>query len=278
MHFQYSYKIILSALFAVTLTACGSGGGGDSGSGSTDTTPPAAPAGTSTSSASNGLLTVSGNAEANSTVEVTFPNGSKKTVTVSSAGTYSVTSALPQPNGSISVVSRDSGGNASQPTTVAFVDSTVPDAPTGTIINALDSGLVTVSGSAEANSTVKVTFPDGSEKTAVAASDGSYSLTSDQVQPSGNISIVSADSAGNNSAPTQQAFTADLDSVIVLKALYKATGTMPELAFKPSLGINTEAPQGGADTAQTTATDGSGQMIVLEMPDYLEVFRSEDSV
>ncbi len=35
----------------------------------------------------------------------------------------------------------------------------------------------------------------------------------------------------------------------VTKILYKSTGDMPELPFSPSLGINTEAPQGGADTA-----------------------------
>lgn len=31
--------------------------------------------------------------------------------------------------------------------------------------------------------------------------------------------------------------------------LYKSTGVLPKLTFSPSLGINTEAPQGGADTA-----------------------------
>lgn len=35
---------------------------------------------------------------------------------------------------------------------------------------------------------------------------------------------------------------------------------------------------GGADVDSGTNTDGNGQMIVLEMPEYLEVFSSEDSV
>jgi hypothetical protein len=38
------------------------------------------------------------------------------------------------------------------------------------------------------------------------------------------------------------------------------------------------ADQGGADVDSLLNTDGSGQIIVLEMPDSLEVFRSEDSV
>jgi|SaaInlStandDraft_7_1057024.scaffolds.fasta_scaffold01138_3 hypothetical protein len=38
------------------------------------------------------------------------------------------------------------------------------------------------------------------------------------------------------------------------------------------------ADQGWADVDWNLATDGNGQIIVLEMPDYLEVFSSEDSV
>jgi len=38
------------------------------------------------------------------------------------------------------------------------------------------------------------------------------------------------------------------------------------------------ADQWGANSDQTMNTDGNGQMIVLEMPDYLEVFSSQDSV
>lgn len=38
------------------------------------------------------------------------------------------------------------------------------------------------------------------------------------------------------------------------------------------------ADAGGADSDGTMSTDGNWQMIILEMPDYLEVFRSEDSI
>ncbi len=43
-------------------------------------------------------------------------------------------------------------------------------------------------------------------------------------------------------------------------------------------GIWVAADQGGANADSTLATDGNGQMIVLEMPDTLEAFRSQDSV
>jgi hypothetical protein len=102
-----------------------------------------------------------------------------------------------------------------------------------------------VTGLAETNSTVTVTFPDGTQKLATADSNGviNFSLTSIPSQPSGDIQITSTDSDGNVSA------SSFISSKTVAKSIYFATGTMPKLSFIPSLGINTEAPQGGADTA-----------------------------
>jgi len=121
--------------------------------------------------------------------------------------------------------------------------------PPSSDVSADDNGLLTVSGRASPNTTITVTFPDGSTKQTTANSFGDYSLVSDVAQASGEVSISAADNEGNSSAPNTEAFSANLDSTKVLKALYKATGEMPELSFSPSLGVNTEAPQGGADTA-----------------------------
>ncbi|MGK0271174.1 MAG: hypothetical protein ACI88H_001831 [Cocleimonas sp.] len=112
-----------------------------------------------------------------------------------------------------------------------------------------NSGLVTVSGRASPNSEITVTFPDGSKQQTTADSLGGYSVTSNTPQNTGSVKIDSEDSQGNTSSTTSEAFTANLDSIGVLKALYKETGVMPALSFEPSLGINTEAPQGGVDTA-----------------------------
>ena len=132
-------------------------------------------------------------------------------------------------------------------------DTTTPpviDIPTPTSnITADNNGLLTVTGIALPDTTITVTFPDGSTEQTSTNSLGAYALTSDIAQASGQVTVTAADDNGNTSNPLAQAFTADLESKLVLKALYKATGEMPELAFKPSLGINTEAPQGGADTA-----------------------------
>lgn len=121
--------------------------------------------------------------------------------------------------------------------------------PFDTTLNADNSGFVTVSGKATPNAEITVTFPDGSKQQTTVDSLGNYSLKSNAPQNNGSVEIDSEDNQGNTSATTSRTFTANLDSVDVLKALYKATGEMPELPFKPSLGINTEAPQGGVDTA-----------------------------
>ena len=122
------------------------------------------------------------------------------------------------------------------------------DTPTSSI-NADGNGVVSVSGKTIPNSTITVTFPDGSSPTTTSDSSGNYSRLSNVAQASGQITVTVTDNDGNSSNPLEQTFTADLESEIVLKAVYKATGVMPALSFSPSLGINTEAPQGGADTA-----------------------------
>jgi hypothetical protein len=43
-------------------------------------------------------------------------------------------------------------------------------------------------------------------------------------------------------------------------------------------GPGVAADQGGADANAGLSSDGNGQLIVLEMPDYLEVFRSHDAI
>ena len=123
--------------------------------------------------------------------------------------------------------------------------------PSGTSITSGITGLVTVSGKATANTIIMITFPDGSVQETTTDSNGNYSLVSSAPQNSGLISISNFDDQGNSSAAASELFTADIESTEVLKALYKATGVMPELPFSPSLGINTEAPQGGVGSAGT---------------------------
>ncbi len=123
------------------------------------------------------------------------------------------------------------------------IDTSAPAAPTNNKIITNSKGQISISGSAEANSTITISFPDGTQKTIKTGSDGKYFLSFDAPSVSGEIIITSTDKAGNRSKP------ATLESRQVTKVIYQTTGTMPDLAFQPSLGVNTEAPQGGADTS-----------------------------
>ncbi|OYD37134.1 Ig-like domain-containing protein, partial [Acinetobacter baumannii] len=68
----------------------------------------------------------------------------------------------------------DAAGNSSSvnDTAVVTIDTTAPNAPVLDPINATDP----VSGTAEAGSTVTVTYPDGTTATVVAGTDGSWSV------------------------------------------------------------------------------------------------------
>ncbi len=124
-----------------------------------------------------------------------------------------------------------------------IIDTAAPKSNTPT---SSSNGSITITGTAEAGSTVTAIFPDGSLRSTTANASGDYSLTSVPSQPDGNIIITSTDTDGNTSAPTN---IASNDSLGAIKANYLVTGIMPPLSFTPSLGINTEGPQGGADTA-----------------------------
>ena len=117
-----------------------------------------------------------------------------------------------------------------------------PSSPIATKIVPSADGKITISGQAQADSTITVNLPDGTQKTTKVDSEGKYTLTINSPSAGGEIKITSTNSGGDTSKPTT------LDADTVTKTIYQSTGKMPDLAFSPSLGINTEAPQGGVDT------------------------------
>ena len=110
-------------------------------------------------------------------------------------------------------------------------DTTAPEKPSSTDKVTKSDGSITLTGTAEANSTITALFPDGSKKTTKADSSGNYLLTSLPLQPSGNIEITSTDDNGNISEP---ATVANIASKETIKAIYLSTGIMPQLTFEPS--------------------------------------------
>ncbi|EPL05345.1 Ig-like domain-containing protein [Pseudomonas sp. CF161] len=165
-----------------------------------DTTAPQAPV-DSVSSNPDGTLTVSGTAEPGSTVNVTYPDGTSGTALVDATGHYSATSGTPQTSGNVSVSATDATGNTSAFTTSGYTDTAPPLAPSQSV-SANPDGTLSVSGTAEAGSSVTITYPDGSTSTALVDGTGHYTTTSGTPQISGSLSAIATDAAGNSSAST----------------------------------------------------------------------------
>ena len=176
-------------------------GKGHSGNGhhTGDTTAPTAPAEVTVTSDDHGRATISGNAEAGSTVEITLPDGKTVPVTADKDGHFSYTTTDPQPKGDISVVAKDATGNTSAATVTPFAgDTTPPMAPTINVKTTVD-GYAQISGDAEPNSFVIINLTDQTDIRIMADKNGHYSGISKQQIPEGTISAVSTDIAGNKS-------------------------------------------------------------------------------
>ena len=214
------------ALVGVAAAAGGGGGGGGDSTPPPDTTPPNAPvvntvAGDGVVSAAEAAagVAVAGTAEAGSTVTVTW-GSTVKTATADANGNWSVNftqAELPADGPStVSVTARDAAGNVSSTTQQAVtVDTDAPDttAPAAPVIaavagndvvnNAEATAGVAVSGTAEAGSTVNVTW-GSSVKTATADGDGNWTVTfaAGELPTDGatTISATATDAASNTSA------------------------------------------------------------------------------
>ena len=69
------------------------------------------------------------------------------------------------------MTSTDKAGNKSDVATTEVTDTTAPSVPT---VNPVTSDDTTITGKAEPNSTVTVTFPDGTTATGNTDADGNY--------------------------------------------------------------------------------------------------------
>ncbi|MFT0137683.1 Ig-like domain-containing protein [Alcanivoracaceae bacterium MT1] len=147
--------------------------------------------------------TLTGTAEAGSTVAI-FQDGTEiGTATADGSGNWSFTPATELAEGdySFTATATDAAGNTSDPSTAfeVTVDTTAPAAPT---VEPTDGTILT--GTAEAGSTVQVdTNGDGTpDYTVEADADGNWSVTPDTPLADGTeVSVTATDGAGNASAP-----------------------------------------------------------------------------
>ncbi|APR60145.1 hypothetical protein BTZ13_02545 [Staphylococcus condimenti] len=149
-----------------------------------------------------GDKTVSGTGEPNGTVTVTFPDGSTSTGKVDEDGNWTVN--VPEgtelkPGDKVTATVTDEAGNVSEEATVTVTekDTVAPDKP---VINPVDEGDKTVSGTGEPNGTVTVTFPDGSTSTGKVDEDGNWTVNvpeGTELNPGDKVTATVTDEAGN---------------------------------------------------------------------------------
>ncbi len=160
-------------------------------------------------------LIFTGLVEADATVEIFADGVSFGTVAAGSDGAFSISVDLPEGTNSITVTATDASGNtsfASAPLDV-IVDLTAPAAPTALDLAAADdngnsdadnvtsqNNSLSISGTAEAGSSIELFNGTTSLGTGTANGDGAFAI--DVTLPAGTTSItaVASDAAGNSSS------------------------------------------------------------------------------
>ncbi|MFA7505003.1 MAG: Ig-like domain-containing protein [Burkholderiaceae bacterium] len=229
---------IAAGIGAIGIAAAAGGGGGGGGGTPTDTVPEAPVInpvaggdGVDATEAAAGV-TVTGTAEAGSTVTVVWSGAGDEsftqTATAGEDGAWSVTfpmDEVPEDGATTITATAANAAGSSEPTTVgvavdtAPADTTPPEPP---VINAVatddvvDAGEaaagVTVSGTAEAGSIVAVSWGDTTQE-ATADSTGNWTTTFLQAaipaDGASTISAIATDAAGNASQPGTRDVTID---------------------------------------------------------------------
>ncbi len=132
-----------------------------------------------------------------------------------------VTNNLPEGSVPYTVTATDIVGNTAQATGNIIVDTTPPSAPNGGLIMASDTGVVgdgitklatpTLTGTAEALSTISLTIGGNTYSTAADASGNwTVMVTNSLAEGARSYSITATDKAGNVSAATTGSITVDL--------------------------------------------------------------------
>ncbi|MFB2862501.1 inverse autotransporter beta domain-containing protein [Aeromonas sp. MdU4] len=210
-----------------------------------DATLPGAPTLTATDSNGDDKPEATGKAEPECTVTITWPDGTTSTTTADEDGNYSLEAPTAQGSGTITATATDKRGNTGPATSVNYTDSTAPRAPTLVATDRNSDNKPEVSGKAEPDSTVTITWPDGSTSTTTADVDGNYTLEAPTVQGSGTITATATDKSGN---------TGPASSVNYLASLMGLTITGLVNGFPQVGSVLTAVPDCGLSACRTGLT------------------------
>ncbi len=245
-----------------------------------------APSAPTLSSAANRTLT--GMAEAGSTIAVSLDGSQLGTTTANSSGVWNFDysgATLTDGSHAFTAMATDAAGNtsaASSPLAVT-VDTTAPQAPT---ISQFSNG--TLTGTAEAGSTVRVsngsnslgmatTAPSEAWSLALTLADGTYNLTATATDAMGNISAVSgvfAFTLDREAPPIPSIVSFSPDSgtlgdsltnatTLMLSGMAEANATVTVLDGTASLGTTTAGSNGAWSFSATNLSSGSHNFTVM---------------
>lgn len=145
---------------------------------------------------------VVGTAEVGSTIKVKLPNGKVISTKVGKQGNYKV--KIPNNfklNGgeSLIITATDVSGNTSEEITVKVTDNTAPTNPN---VNPIDKDSKNISGTAEANATIKIKLPNGKVLVGNADSKGRFDIKVPEtvdLSKMKSIKVIAIDANGNAS-------------------------------------------------------------------------------
>ncbi len=242
------------------------------------------------------ILTLTGSADANSTLTLFDGTTQIGTTTANSSGAWTFTTGvLANGTHTFTATDADTPGVNSQPSSAlnVTVDTVAPNAPVITSDTVVNANEVTLAGTAEANSTVNVFDGTTELGTALASASGAWSFTTSALADGNHAFIATdTDAAGNTSlasqavdptiappaAPTIASFSPDTGAVgdgitdhavLTLTGAAQANSTVAVFDGKTELGTATVNSSGvwnfttatlanGTHSFTTTDTDAAG--------------------
>ncbi|KMM27763.1 membrane protein [Bordetella pseudohinzii] len=217
-----------------------------------------------TTDAASGRLTVQGQAEPGSELELVFPDGSRQRTRIGADGRYELTSAADVPSGQVRALRVPGPGEEEVSASRPYVDATDKTPPAAPVlvsaVPAADTGRVTVTGKTEPGATVELVFPDGSRERVVAGEDGGFRATSENDIPSGPIRAGATDAAGNQGPQAVLDYADTVDKTapaaptIVSAVAAAATGRVTVVGkAEPHADVEVVFPDGSIERARADA-------------------------
>lgn len=182
-----------------------------------DTTAPGAP---KVNAIDDNDTTIKGKAEKGSTV--TIKNGSTVlgNPKADSGGNFKLSIKKIKAGSKITATATDAAGNVSKTTTVTVKDKTAPGAPK---VNAVDDNDKSVSGKAEAGSTVTVKNGKTTLGSPKADKSGNFKLTIKSVKAGTKLTFTAKDAAGNSSKTTTVTVADKTAPSLTVKDIYSSS-------------------------------------------------------